>query len=77
MKQAVSPLFRGAPRKIELLAELTKSNLLTKDERDSISFALLAVQFALRPEMYVAFNEYLAAWPPEPPLKASKFTEPP
>ena len=77
MSHAVSALFRGAPKKIEMLAELTKSSSLTKDERDSISFALLAVQFALRPEMYVAFNEYLASWPPEPPLNASKFTETP
>jgi uncharacterized membrane-anchored protein len=71
MRDEISKLFKGASKKIEVLAALTKSQSLTKEERESISFALLAIQYALRAEKHQEFVEYLNSWPPELPAKKS------
>jgi hypothetical protein len=59
----ISEMFKNGPNKIETLWRLSGDNRLSSDERESLAFAVMAVQFAMRPLMVHDFNSFLANWP--------------
>ena len=57
--------FREASKKIETLWALTNADSLSQEEKDALSFAVMAVQFALQSDLVDQFNRFLQEWPRE------------
>jgi hypothetical protein len=55
--------WQGASRKFETLAQLASAKTLSQAEKDSVLFGLMALQFALQPDLVERFNRYLLEFP--------------
>jgi hypothetical protein len=56
--------FRNVSKKMETLWQLTNVESFSDEERAALSFAVVAVQFAMVPERVEDFGTFLESWPP-------------